>query len=56
MDKDLVTAEAKTLKISLPLSSPEALDSAADQLVQQLQRIADVSTPQRKTSYGQGKL
>ena len=56
MDKDLVIAEAKTLKISLPLSSPEALDSAADQLVQQLQRIADVSTPQRKTSYGQGKL
>ena len=55
MDKDLVTAEAKTLKISLPLSSPEALDSAADQLIQQLQRIADVSTPQRKTSYGQGE-
>ena len=55
MDKDLVTAEAKTLKISLPLSSPEALDGAADQLIQQLQRIADVSTPQRKTSYGQGE-
>ena len=56
MDKDLVTAEAKTLKISLPLSSPEALDGAADQLIQQLQRIAAVSTLQHKTSYSQGKL
>lgn len=56
MDKDLVATEAKTLKIPLPISSLEALDHATDQLIQQLQRIADVSTPQRKTGYGQGEL
>jgi hypothetical protein len=55
MDKDLVATEAKTLKIPLPISSLEALDHATDQLIQQLQRIADVSTPQRKTGYGQGE-
>jgi hypothetical protein len=55
MNKDIVAAEAKALRITLPISSREALDHVTDQLVQQLQRIADTSTPRRKVSYGQGE-
>jgi hypothetical protein len=56
MNKIIVQVEAKNLRLAQPgsLCSPESLDSAVDDLVQQLHRIADASTPRRKTSYGQG--
>jgi len=54
MDREIVKAEAKSLRIQGPLDSPENLDRGADSLVQQLSRIADLSTPRRRTGYGRG--
>ena len=38
-----------------PLNSPTQIDEAVDYLTAQLTRIADVSTPRRKVSQGQGE-
>ena len=52
MDRKIVQAEAANLCISGPLDSPGDLDRVADDLIQQLRRIADLSTPRRRTGYG----
>ena len=56
MDRKIVQAEAVSLRIHGPLDSPSRLDSATNDLILQLQRIADRSTLRRKTSYGCGTL
>jgi Reverse transcriptase (RNA-dependent DNA polymerase)/Endonuclease-reverse transcriptase len=57
MDKTLVQAEARNLHIGeqSDLNNPEALDRAVESLITQLHRIADLSTPRRKTNYGEGE-
>ena len=52
MDRGVVKEGAKHLRITTDLESPEALDRAVDTLIEQLQEIANRSTPKRKPIAG----
>ena len=52
MDRDQVTAEAAYIKLTLTLTSPEAVDAAADNLIEQLHCIAAAATPWQRASQG----
>ena len=52
LDKTLAQAEAANIRFPRKISSPEELDIAVDSLVEQLQRIADLSAPKRKPNGG----
>ena len=52
MDREIVRAAAKELQITTSLNSPEALDRAVDALIEQLQGIANRSTPRKRTTIG----
>jgi len=54
MDRSIVKAEAVHIACPQTISTPDELDQAADELVAQLTRIADASTPRRKANYGHG--
>ena len=52
MDRGVVNKSARYLRITIDLGSPEALDRAVDSLIEQLQEIANRSTPKRKPITG----
>ena len=52
MDKDRVAAEAAQLRCSTNVNTAEEIDRQLDLLVEELQRIAAVSTPRRKPNNG----
>ena len=52
MDRGVVNESARHLRITIDLGSPEALDRAVDSLIEQLQEIANRSTPKRKPITG----
>ena len=51
MDKGLARAEVANLRFPREIKTAEELDKAVDDLISQLQRIADVSTPRRKPNH-----
>ena len=52
MDRGVVNKSARHLRITIDLGSPEALDRAVNSLIEQLQEIANRSTPKRKPITG----
>ena len=52
MDRGVVKEDAKHLRITTDLGSPEALDRAVDTLIEQLQEIANRSTLKQKPITG----
>src|SRR5437667_4020208 len=57
MDTRIVQAEAEGIRppSATATATPRDLDATVDQLIQQLQQIADLSTPRRRTTYGHGE-
>jgi len=54
MDRIMVKAEAGHLRSPGPLNNAREIDNAVDDLMEQLTRIADATTPRRKPNIGQG--
>ena len=52
MDKDRVAAEAAHLRCPTDVNTAEEIDRQLDLLIEELQRIAAVSTPRRKPNNG----
>jgi hypothetical protein len=52
MDRDRVAAEAAHLDCPSRITTPQEIDEQCNHLIKELQRIAAVSTPQRKPHYG----
>ena len=56
MDRRIIKEGAKQLRITTGLSSLEALDRAVDNLIRQLQEIANKSIPRKRLTTGRSAV